>query len=310
MPSTAPARVALAAPAAAALTLVERARAWGELSKVRLSGLVVVTTAVGFLLGERGPLRAALLVATVVGTALCAFAASALNQWIECPLDRRMERTRERPLPAGRVGPREAVLGAAAMLVVGGGLLGAFAGWLPAALALLVAALYVLLYTPLKRRSSLCTQVGAVCGAIPPMIGWAAARGALDPAAWVLFGILFLWQIPHFLAIDWVHREDYARGGFQMISSVDPTGGLTGRLSVLYCVALVPISLMAVVAGIGGYIYLAGALGLGLTLLALGGALHLTRTREAARRLFLASLVYLPLLLGLLVIDPTGPLRH
>ncbi|MCO5165664.1 MAG: heme o synthase [Planctomycetes bacterium] len=289
--------------------VVARVHAYAELSKWRLSSLVLLTTAVGFVLGERGPLRIDLLLWTLLGTALCAFGASALNQWAECPWDQRMDRTRTRPLPSGRVGRGEA-LAVSGLLLAGGGLALAWAAnLLAAALALTVAALYVVLYTPLKQRSSLCTQVGAVCGAIPPMIGWAAARGALDPGAWVLFAILFVWQIPHFLAIDWVHREDYARGGFRMISSVDPSGAMTGRLAVLYCLALVPLTLMAVVVGLGGYLYLAGALALGLAFLGLGAALHLTRTREAARRLFVASLVYLPLLLGLLVADPTGPLR-
>lgn len=295
--------------AAPPVAIAKRARAYAELSKWRLSSLVLLTTAVGFVLGERGPLRLELLLWTLVGTALCAFGASALNQWAECPWDQRMDRTRTRPLPSGRVGRGEALVVSGLLLAGGGVALVAFANALAAALALTVAALYVVLYTPLKQRSSLCTQVGAVCGAIPPMIGWAAARGALDPGAWVLFAILFVWQIPHFLAIDWVHREDYARGGFRMISSVDPSGAMTGRLAVLYCLALVPLTLMAVVVGLGGYLYLAGALALGLAFLGLGAALHLTRTREAARRLFVASLVYLPLLLGLLVLDPTGPLR-
>ncbi|MBX3470414.1 MAG: heme o synthase [Planctomycetes bacterium] len=294
--------------AAPPVAIAKRARAYAELSKWRLSSLVLLTTAVGFVLGERGPLRLELLLWTLVGTALCAFGASALNQWAECPWDQRMDRTRTRPLPSGRVGRGEALVVSGLLLAGGGVALVAFANALAAALALTVAALYVVLYTPLKQRSSLCTQVGAVCGAIPPMIGWAAARGALDPGAWVLFAILFVWQIPHFLAIDWVHREDYARGGFRMISSVDPSGAMTGRLAVLYCLALVPLTLMAVVVGLGGYLYLAGALALGLAFLGLGAALHLTRTREAARRLFVASLVYLPLLLGLLVLDPTGPL--
>lgn len=295
--------------AAPPVAIARRARAYAELSKWRLSSLVLLTTAVGFVLGERGPLRLDLLLWTLVGTALCAFGASALNQWAECPWDQRMDRTRTRPLPSGRVGRGEALVVSGLLLAGGGVALTLFANALAAALALIVAALYVVLYTPLKQRSSLCTQVGAVCGAIPPMIGWAAARGALDPGAWVLFAILFVWQIPHFLAIDWVHREDYARGGFRMISSVDPSGAMTGRLAVLYCLALVPLTLMAVVVGLGGYLYLAGALALGLAFLGLGAALHLTRTREAARRLFVASLVYLPLLLGLLVLDPTGPLR-
>jgi heme o synthase len=297
----------MAAPALTTFAPLARLRAYAELSKVRLSSLVLLTAAFGFLLAP-GAVDWALFAWTMVGTALCAFGANALNQCAECPWDERMERTRARPLPSGRLGSAEALVVSLLMVASGGALLVAFANVLAATLAVSVALIYVLLYTPSKRRTSLCTQVGAVCGAIPPMIGWAAARGALDPGAWVLFAILFVWQIPHFLAIDWFHRDDYARGGFRMISSVDPTGALTGRLAVLYCMALVPLSLMAVVVGLGGVLYLAGALALGLAFLGLGVALNVSRTREAARRLFLASLVYLPLLLSLLALDPTASL--
>jgi protoheme IX farnesyltransferase len=289
--------------------MAARARAYAELSKLRLSLLVVVTTAVGFLLARSGPLDLGLFLATTIGTALCSFGACALNQWAECPWDQRMDRTRTRPIPSGRVGRGEALAVSLGCIGAGGGALLAFVNALAAGLALGVAVLYVVLYTPLKQRSSLCTQIGAVCGAIPPMIGWVGARGALEPGAWVLFAILFVWQIPHFLAIDWFHREDYARGGFRMISSVDPTGALTGRLTVLYSLALVPLSLMAAIVGLGGYLYVAGAVALGLAFLALGVRLHWTRTNEAARRVFVGSLLYLPLLLGLLVLDPTGPVR-
>lgn len=312
MPAAAPVADSTASAARARSPLtwaLTRLGAYAELSKVRLSSLVIVTTAVGFVLAEPGAVRAGLLLWALLGTTLCAFGASALNQWAEGGLDLRMDRTRGRPIPSGRVGSNEALLVGLGLVAAGGGLLVAQVNVLSAGLAVLVAALYFLLYTPLKQRSSLCTQVGAVCGAIPPMIGWAASRGALDPGAWVLFAILFVWQIPHFLAIDWFYRVDYARGGFRMISAVDPTGRLTGNLTVIYSLALVPISLMAVVVGIGGYLYLAGALTLGLCFLVLGVALHLTRSQDAARRLFLGSLLYLPMLLGLLVLDPTGPIR-
>lgn len=290
-------------------TLLGRLRAYAELSKIRLSSLVLVTTAVGFVLAEQGAARLGLLCWALLGTALCAFGASALNQWAEGGLDERMDRTRGRPLPSGRVSGPEALTVALGLVAAGGALLVAKVNVLSAGLAVLVAALYFVVYTPLKTRSSLCTQVGAVCGAIPPMIGWTASRDAVEPGAWVLFAILFVWQIPHFLAIDWFHRADYARGGYRMISAVDPSGRLTGNLTVIYSLALVPISLMAVVVGLGGYLYFAGAVTLGLCFLVLGVALHLTRSQEAARRLFLGSLLYLPMLLGLLCLDPTGPLR-
>lgn len=291
------------------LAMSERARAYAELSKFRLSLLVVVTTAVGFLLARTGPFDLGLFLATTLGTALCSFGACALNQWAECPWDQRMDRTRTRPIPSGRVGRGEALAVSVVCLVAGAGALLAFVNALAAGLAVGVAVLYVVLYTPLKQRSTLCTQVGAVCGAIPPMIGWVGARGALEPGAWVLFAILFVWQIPHFLAIDWFYRADYERGGFRMISSLDPTGVLTGRLTVLYSLALVPLSLMATIVGLGGYLYVAGALALGVGFLALGVRLHWTKSNEAARRVFVGSLLYLPLLLGLLVLDPTGPVR-
>ncbi len=277
-----------------------------EMTKWRLSSLVAVTTAAGFVLAaQSAPLEVALLSATLVGTLLAAFGANALNQCLEVPLDRSMERTRGRPLPSGRVTLRQAVAWGAALLAGGVGVLAATAGWLPAALALLVGVLYVGAYTPLKQRTSVNTLVGAVCGAIPPMIGWAAVTGGLEPGAWILFGILFLWQIPHFLAIDWFHRDDYRRGGFCMASSVDPSGGFSGHHAVLYCLTLVPVSALAPAVGLGGWLYLVGALVLGSAFFGLGLVLWVTRTRAAARGLFLGSLAYLPLLLGLLVLDPT-----
>jgi protoheme IX farnesyltransferase len=241
----------------------------------------------------------------MLGTTLAAFGANALNQCIESSRDRHMDRTCDRPLPSGRVSLRLAIAWALALLGAGVALLAATSNLLAAGLALLVGVLYVAAYTPLKPRTSLNTLIGAVCGAIPPMIGWAAASGSLAPAAWVLFGILFAWQIPHFLAIDWYHKDDYARGGFCMASSVDPTGQFNGHLAVLYCLALLPISIVAPLSGIGGPLYLVGALALGTAFLGLSLLLYVQRTREAARRLFFGSLAYLPLLLALLVLDPT-----
>ncbi len=280
--------------------------AWGELSKVRLSSLVLVTAGIGWFAAGGG--WAPGVVTALLGTALAAFGANVLNQWLERAHDLQMERTRGRPLPSGRVSSERAFAGGAGMAAVGALLLALAHGPVPAALALLTVVLYALVYTPLKRRTSLCTQVGAVCGALPPMIGWTAVTGALDPGAWVLFAILFAWQIPHFLAIDWLHRVDYARGGFRMLSATDPTGALTGRLATTWALALVPVTLLAPTVGLGGWLYAIGALGLGLAFVALSAALWLRPTEARARRLFLASLLHLPLLLGLLVLDPTSAL--
>ncbi len=278
-----------------------------EMTKYRLSSLVGLTSAAGFLLAAGPlPLDWALFAWATVGTLLSSFGACALNQCLEAPLDQQMARTRGRPLPSGRVSLRLGVAWSAGLLAAGVGLLAAGVGWLPAALALLVGVLYVALYTPLKQRTSINTLIGAVCGAIPPMIGWSAVTGGLEPGAWVLFGILFLWQIPHFLAIDWFYRDDYRQGGFCMPSSVDPSGRFSGHHAVIYGLALLPVSALAPAAGLGGWLYLVGALVLGTAFFGLSVLLWVTRSREAARRLFLGSLAYLPLLLGLLVLDPTA----
>lgn len=277
-----------------------------ELTKYRLSSLVGVTTAAGALLARpEGPVDGRLVAWTLVGTLLAAFGANALNQCLERTLDRRMERTRSRPLPSGRLSLRLGVVWGAGLVATGGAVLGVWAGGLPAALALAVALIYVGLYTPLKQRSSLNTLVGAVCGAIPPMIGWAAVAGRLEPGAWILFGVLFLWQVPHFMAIDWFHRNDYARGGFRMASAVDPSGEFSGHQAVVYSLALIPVSALAPLGGMGGWLSVAGAVALGVGLFGLSISLWVARSRAAARALFLGTLVYLPAFLGLLLLDPT-----
>jgi protoheme IX farnesyltransferase len=277
------------------------------MTKARLSSLVLLTTAFGYALalpaGE--PVLTALFGWTLLGTLLAAFGANALNQCLEHSADLRMERTRERALPSGRVGLGAAFLWSAALLATGTALLVALVHPLAGVLALMIGLLYVGAYTPLKQRTSLSTLIGAVCGALPPVIGWVAAAGTIAPGAGVLFAILFVWQIPHFLAIDWFYRDDYAAGGFTMVSKVDPSGGFSGYLMVIYSVALIPISLLATAFGLGGLIYSLGAIILGLGFVALSVVLWAMRTRQAARRLFLGSLVYLPLLLGLMLFDPT-----
>lgn len=274
-----------------------------ELCKARLSALVVMTTGAGFVLAlpdEIGWLR---LLWTVLGTYLAACGANALNQWLETEPDERMQRTRNRPLPARRIARPAALLFGVGIGLAGVGLLALLVDRWAAGLALGTLLLYVLGYTPLKRHSPLNTLVGAVVGALPPLIGWVAASGGLAVGAWVLAGILFVWQIPHFLALAWMYRDDYARGGFRMLPIVDPRGHLTGLVVVMYTLVLLPLTLMLTMIGVTGWAYAVGAVLLGTGFLAAGVRLEHERTVAAARRLFLASVIYLPILLGLMVLD-------
>lgn len=272
-----------------------------ELTKPRITFLVLVTTAVGYALGLRDGFEASSFFFLMAGTALLSGGASALNQYVEREADGRMIRTRDRPIPAGRVAPAEALAFGLAICALGHAFLVA-SGWLTALLGLASAATYVLLYTPLKRVTSLCTVVGAVPGALPPMMGWAAARGRLDAGAWALFAILFLWQLPHFLALAWMYREDYARGGFPMLPVADREGGSTGRQAILYSAALLPATLLAGMLVSAGEAYLWSALALGLLFLAFSARFAWTRTVASARSLFLLSVLYLPAVLILLVV--------
>jgi protoheme IX farnesyltransferase len=274
-----------------------------ELAKARLGALVVLTAFVGYVLGSHGDVSPVGLAAAVVGTALSSFGANILNQWWESERDRLMLRTRERPLPAGRIERREAAIWGVVTAFVGLAVLAVGTNWLTTLLSLFVILLYVLVYTPLKVRTPLNTVVGAVCGAVPPMMGWTAATGRLDAGAWILGGILFAWQIPHFLALAWLYREDYARGGFLMLPAVDGEGRLTGRLAFLYAAALLPITAALSAFGVTGWAYLVTSQVVGLTFAGLGWVFLRTRTRLTARRLFLASILYLPVLLSLMVMD-------
>ncbi len=275
---------------------------WIELTKPRITLLVVFTALVGFVTAAAGSPWTVLLLAALTGTGLVAGGASVLNQLMERTTDALMHRTRSRPIPAGRIRAAEASLFGALLTLSGLALLATACGPLAALVAFASWASYLFLYTPLKRRTHLATLVGAVPGALPPVIGWAAAQGSLEPGAFILFAIMFLWQIPHFLAIAWLYRDDYERAGFPMLPVIDREGTLTGRQAVLHSAALLVVSLAPVAAGLGGTLYLAGALvlGVGLTL----AALHLARARSlvAARSLFLASVVYLPALTSLLLL--------
>jgi len=277
-----------------------------ELTKPRLASLVVITTVVGYLVAASGVIHWGTLLCTALGTALVAGGANVLNQWWESRWDAMMQRTQGRPLPSQRVRPRRAILFGVGIAWVGCALLAWTVNVLSAALAAATLLIYLLAYTPLKRRTTLCTLVGAVVGAVPPMIGWAAATGRIHAGAWVLFVLMFIWQIPHFLAIAWMYRQDYERAGFRMLPVVDPTGRATCGILVVYCLALLPVSAAVAMVGLSGWLYLAGAMVMGAGMLVLAGRLHQERSIGAARTVFLASIAYLPLLLALMVMDPTS----
>lgn len=280
-------------------------RPFAELTKPGLTSLVLVTTALGYLLARAGPVDALTLAGAVVGTALVGGGANGLNQWWEAAADARMRRTRGRPLPSGRLSGRAGLAFSAGLTLAGTALLLTLVNGVTAALGVASWAIYLFAYTPLKPRTTLNTLVGACSGAIPPMMGWTAATGRIEPGAWVLFAVLFVWQIPHFLAIAWIYREDYAGGGFRMLPVVDPAGRTTFRIVVLYCVGLLPVTYSAALLGLTGWLYLLGATVLGLGMLRSGLRLYRERTAQAARSLFLASIAYLPTLFLLMLLDPT-----
>ena len=275
---------------------------FAQLVKARLTLLVLLTTAVGFYLGADAPVDYVALFHVVFGTAAAAAGAAALNQWWEWKLDALMQRTKTRPVPAGRMPPMEAV-------VIGGGLsifgviyLAIACNALSAVLAAITIAIYIFAYTPLKRASTANTIVGAIPGAIPPMIGWAAARGTIEAGAWSLFAILLLWQLPHFFAIAWMYREDYSRAGFRMISSDDRSGERSASQSVFFCILLLVLAGLPAFVGIVTFAYLAVELVLGGLFVAVAMHFLKTRTAAAARLLFITSIAYLPLLLAALVV--------
>jgi heme o synthase len=274
-----------------------------ELVKARLTLLVLLTTAVGFYLGAENPINYAALFHTVFGTAAAAAGAAALNQWWEYKLDALMQRTRSRPVPAGRMRPRDAVILGAALSIFGVTYLAFVCNALSSILAAITIIVYIFAYTPLKRLSTFNTALGAVPGALPPMIGWAAARGTLNAGAWMLFAILFFWQLPHFFAIAWMYREDYARAGFQMISSDDRSGERSASQSVFFCMLLFVVAGLPAFLGIATIFYLLAELILGGVFVAVAMRFLKTRAVSDARRLFITSIIYLPLLLGALVLS-------
>ena len=273
------------------------------LTKPEVNVLVLASTLAGFYLGSRGPLSGLRLAHTLLGTLLVASGTATLNQFIEREYDARMRRTANRPLPAGRLAPSWA-LGFGVLLSAAGALdLALAVNALSSLLALLTLGSYLAFYTPLKRRTPLCTLVGAFPGAMPPLIGWAAARASLSREAWVLYAVLFLWQFPHFLGIAWMYREDYARAGYIMLPPKDVEGRFTGREIFAFTLLLLPVSLMPVLLGQAGVVYLVGATLVGLAFLLCGARLAHARSNELARRLVLASVIYLPLLFALMMVD-------
>ena len=271
------------------------------LAKPRLNLLVVASALAGYVMAGGDLSNAVVVVCTVLGTGLVAGGASAFNQVIERVPDSLMRRTRLRPVPDGRLQPLESLVFGAALAAAGLILLGTAVNALSAIVALVTLLTYALVYTPLKRRSSFATVIGAIPGALPPVIGWAAARGALSQGAWVLFAIVFLWQLPHFLAIAWIYRDDYARAGFLMLPVIEPDGRSTARQAVFYCAALLPVSLAPTLLGLANTLYFGEALVLGLLFLGLTLQFARTRTVPDARRLFFASIIYLPVLWILMI---------
>jgi protoheme IX farnesyltransferase len=281
----------------------ERLAAYAELTKPRITFLIVLTAAAGFALASPGRVDYAALCSAMIGIALLSSGIATLNQYMERDLDALMRRTADRPLPSGKLLPWEALLFGAGLTVLAEIYLAVLVNPLSAVLGLTVIAGYLFAYTPLKTRTTLSTMVGAFPGAVPPLIGWAAARGSISIEAWVLFAILFLWQFPHFLAIAWMYREDYARAKILMLPVVEPDGRVTAQQIIVYTLLLLPVSLLPTVLGISGKVYLYGAIILGLLFLYSSVRAALSKSRQEARRLLLASVIYLPLLFVLMVIN-------
>jgi heme o synthase len=287
----------------AGASVVRRLGDFFELSKPRIVLMVLVTAFVGFYVGSEKVPDYPQLLQMLLGTALAAGGTLTLNQFLERDTDAVMERTRHRPLPDGRVQPREAAWFGAAITIAGLVYLAMAVNVASAWVTAIVTVSYLLFYTPLKRRSSLCMLVGAVPGALPPVIGWVAARGELQLDAWVLFAIMFLWQVPHTLAIARLYREDFAKAGIQFLPVIEPDGSSTHRQIISHCTALLAVSLLPTLLGIAGAVYFAVAFLLGVGFLASGIRLAMESTIHDARRLLFASLIYLPVLLLVMALD-------
>ena len=278
-------------------------RSYVELAKPRILSMVLVTTTIGFFLAAKGIHPLFTLLVTLFGVGCATGGSAALNNYLERDVDGKMERTRHRALPAGTIQPSNALAFGISLVLIGLVALIWVVNLLTAFLVLLASFLYVLVYTPMKRLTWLNTTFGAIPGAIPPMCGWAAASGRLDPGAWVLFLILFAWQHPHFYAIAWMFRDDYRNAGFKMLPVVDPSGLSTFRQTILFAVLLIGVSVLPTIIGMTGRVYCIGALVMGVALLVVGALFTRSRSFLDARRLLKASVVYLPLLLLLIIVD-------
>jgi protoheme IX farnesyltransferase len=270
------------------------------LSKSRIVMMVLITTASGYFFAAPR-VDWMLLLNTLLGTALVAAGTNALNQYIERDHDAKMRRTRLRPLPDGRIAPRAALVFSVGISILGTLYLGLAVNWLTAALGAFTLISYIFIYTPLKRVSTICTLIGAIPGAIPPLMGWTAATGVLGTGGWIIFAILFFWQLPHFMAISWMYRDDYARGGFAMLSVRDDDGRTTARHAVFYSFALLTVSILPPLFGLSTFVYLGGAVLAGAALTYASFAFLAARTPVRARRLFMASNIYLIVMMALLV---------
>ncbi len=281
----------------------ERLAAFGELTKPRIAAMLVITAAAGFYLGTEGSFNFVLFFNAMIGIGLLAFGVATLNQYIERRTDVLMDRTAKRPLPTNRVSPNEALIFGIIQCVASEAYLYFLVNPLTAAMGITVIVGYVLVYTPLKTRTSASTAIGAFPGAMPPLMGWTAAADHVSLGAWAMFAMLFLWQFPHFLAIAWMYREQYAKAGIKMLPVVEPSGRLTARQIVLFTVMLVPVSLAPFFLDFAGPIFLVGATALGLWFLVESILMARAKTTERARRLLMVSVLYLPLVLALAVID-------
>jgi heme o synthase len=274
-----------------------------ELTKPRIAFMLVLTSAAGFYLGTKGAFDFALFANAMIGILILAFGVATLNQWMERTTDALMDRTKNRPLPSLRLTASEALIFGLVQCGVSEIYLYFLVNPLTAGLGLVVIVGYVLLYTPLKTRTSASTAIGAIPGAMPPLMGWTAAANEVSLGAWVLFVMLFLWQFPHFLAIAWMYKEQYAKAGILMLPVVEPSGRITARQIVLFAIMLVPASLAPFFLGVGGIVYLIGATVLGIWFLYESISMARSRTVQKARRLLMVSVLYLPLIFGLLVLD-------
>ncbi len=285
------------------LSLRDRVLAYLDLTKPRITFLIVLTAAAGFCLGAKGRLDYLQFTHAMLGIALLSSGIATLNQYMERELDALMRRTMTRPLPSGKLAPMEALVFGVGLTIIAEVYLALLVNPLTALFGLAVIAGYLFMYTPLKTRTTLSTAVGAFPGALPPLMGWTAASNEVTTGAWVLFAILFLWQFPHFLAIAWMYREDYGRAGIRMLPVVEPEGRVTGQQIVVYTLMLLPVSLLPTLLGISGRVYFYGAILLGSLFLVSSISAALSKTRQQARRLLLASVLYLPLLFGLMVLN-------